>query len=65
MLIEFCQDIKNIKQQPSPLETEKSNNSCTLYDTVREHGPPDVTMETNQITTSHDSVNQVKIKLLV
>lgn len=56
---EKVDDIKNIKQQPSPLETlEKSNNSCTLYDTVREHGPPDVTMETNQISPSDDSMNQ-------
>ncbi|KAK7159757.1 hypothetical protein R3I94_005939 [Phoxinus phoxinus] len=43
----------------SPVETlEKSTNPCTLYDTVREHGPPDVTIETNQISASQDSANQ-------
>ncbi|CAM4587774.1 unnamed protein product [Leuciscus chuanchicus] len=51
--------VDNIKPPQSPLEMlEKTTNPSTLYDTVREHGPPDVTMETDQISTSHDSVNQ-------
>ncbi|KAG1969110.1 CD48 antigen [Pimephales promelas] len=56
---EKVDNIKNIKPQQSPLEMlEKTAKPCTLYDTVREHGPPDVKMETNEISTSHDSVNQ-------
>ncbi|XP_056109451.1 natural killer cell receptor 2B4 [Rhinichthys klamathensis goyatoka] len=56
---EKVDNIKNNKPQQSPLEMlEKTTNPCTLYDTVREHGPPDVTMETNEISPSHDSVNQ-------
>ncbi|XP_077078439.1 CD48 antigen isoform X2 [Siphateles boraxobius] len=55
----YEKNIKNIKPQQSPLETlEKSTNPCTLYDTVREHGYPDVTMETNETSPSQDSVNQ-------
>ncbi|XP_067309550.1 natural killer cell receptor 2B4 [Pseudorasbora parva] len=49
---------ENINQK-RPLEMlEKSTNSSTVYDTVREHGSPDVTVETNQTSPSHDSVNQ-------
>ncbi|ROL43669.1 CD48 antigen [Anabarilius grahami] len=53
---------ENIKPQ-MPLDMlEKSKNPSTIYDTVREHGSPDVTMETNQTSPSHDSVNQENIK---
>jgi len=64
MLIECCQNIKNTQQSPLKM-LEKTAKPCTLYDTVREHGPPDVKMETNEISPSHESENQVKIKLLL
>ncbi|XP_051728292.1 SLAM family member 7-like isoform X2 [Ctenopharyngodon idella] len=49
---------ENIKPQRSLDKLEKSKNPSTVYDTLREHGPPDVMMETNQTSPNHDSVNQ-------
>ncbi|XP_048019856.1 CD48 antigen-like [Megalobrama amblycephala] len=49
---------ENIKPQRSLNKLEKSKNPSTVYDTLREHGPPDVMMETNHTSSSQDSVNQ-------
>ncbi|XP_067220126.1 CD48 antigen-like [Chanodichthys erythropterus] len=37
---------------------EKSKYSSTVYDTLKEHGSPNVTMETKHTSPRHDSVNQ-------
>ncbi|XP_051727938.1 uncharacterized protein LOC127500653 [Ctenopharyngodon idella] len=44
---------ENIKPQRSLNKLEKSKNTSTVYDTLREHGPPDV-----QTSPNHDSVDQ-------
>lgn len=64
ILIAFCPQ-ENIKPQKSREILEKSENPHTVYDTTGESEQPDVTMETNQTSPNHDSVNQVKIKQLL
>ncbi|KAK9980161.1 hypothetical protein ABG768_013544 [Culter alburnus] len=46
---------ENINPQSSLDKLEKSKIHSTVYDTVREHGTPDVTVESNQTSPNHDS----------
>ncbi|XP_048019855.1 SLAM family member 9-like [Megalobrama amblycephala] len=55
--------LENIKPQKSLEMLEKSENPQTVYDTTGESEQPDVTMETNQTSPNHDSVNQLKQRL--